>query len=328
MKHEYRTTSTALSVAGLSLTLALGMASAASSAPSATQAGTAAASASTAAQDSASRKAIAEQANAFVTAFDRGDAKALGVFWTTDADYIGPDGRVLRGRDAIVVDYAELFEANKGLKARIEMHSIRFPTPETAIEDGVTTVIGPEGSLPSRTRYTNTLVKRDGQWMLSSVRESDYVPAGNAEHLRTLDWTIGDWLEERSDRGPRAHAIFDWTPDLHYIVVARGVVVGDALLFAGSERIGWDPITQRVRSWSFEADGGFGEGAWTSADGTWIIRSNAVLASGSRMVSTTTVKRVDPVTITWQVTGQSIDGIKVPDSPVVTMKRVHSADAR
>jgi len=266
--------------------------------------------------------ALDDMARAFADAFHRGDAAGLGAFWAPDADYAGPDGRMLRGRDAIVADYTELFEANKGLSLRIEVHSRRFPTADTAIEDGVTSVIGPAGSLPTRTRYTTTFVSRDGKWLISSVREAPYIPPTNAEHLRAIDWTIGEWVQEGDDSGPRAHASFGWTPDGNFIVAQRGVINGDSLLHAGTERVGWDPIAKRVRSWSFESDGGFGEGAWTRNGDIWTIKSNAVLASGSRLRATTVITRVDSNTITWKVTNQDVDGIAIPDSQVVTMKRV------
>ena len=47
----------------------------------------------------------------------------------------------------------------KGLKLRIEMASLKFPTPDTAVEDGTTTVLAPDGTASSRARYSNFFVK-------------------------------------------------------------------------------------------------------------------------------------------------------------------------
>jgi hypothetical protein len=43
----------------------------------------------------------------------------------------------------------------------------------------------------------------------------------------------------------------------------------DAILQHGTQWIGWDPAAKQIRSWSFEADGGYGESVWTKqgADG-------------------------------------------------------------
>jgi hypothetical protein len=47
------------------------------------------------------------------------------------------------------------FAENKGLKLRIDVNSVHFVTPETAIEDGITSVISRDGTPPNQARYTN-----------------------------------------------------------------------------------------------------------------------------------------------------------------------------
>src|SRR5262245_55127495 len=82
------------------------------------------------AEDSDTRQiaAITDSAKSFVEAFHRGDAKAVAAFWMPDGDYVDEHGRVLKGRKAIEDAYAELFAAKKGVKLRIDVASIRFPT--------------------------------------------------------------------------------------------------------------------------------------------------------------------------------------------------------
>ena len=48
---------------------------------------------------------------AFVRAFNAGDAKAVVADWTADGQYTDEDGNVFRGRDAIEKEYARLFTA-------------------------------------------------------------------------------------------------------------------------------------------------------------------------------------------------------------------------
>jgi uncharacterized protein (TIGR02246 family) len=270
----------------------------------------------------ASQAAIAKTAEAFVAAFQKGDANALAAFWTPDGDYADLSGRVLKGRKAITDDFAALFADNKGLKLRIEVASVRFPTPDTAIEDGVTSVLPPDGELPSRARFTNFLVKKDGAWLIASVRESAYIAPNNYEHLRPLEWAIGEWIEDTKE----AHVgrvAFDWSPDQNFIIGMRAVGIKDFLLDNGSQRIGWDPAAKLIHSWSFESDGGFGQGAWKKeSDTKWNITMSSVLRSGSLMTATTIVTRIDADTMTWQTTKQQLDGKALPDSPVVKMKRV------
>src|SRR6516162_2630335 len=115
--------------------------------------------------------ALIKNAQAFVEAFEKGDAKAVAAFWTEDGDYVDLSGRRLQGRPAIEDAFKDFFAENKGLKLRIDVNSVRFVTPDIAIEDGITSLISPDGTSPSHARYTNVHVKKDGQWVLESVRE-------------------------------------------------------------------------------------------------------------------------------------------------------------
>lgn len=123
--------------------IALGSAvflSVASTAPQAAVPATASAPATTKTHDE-----LIARANEFVAAFAKEDAKALAAFWTPDGDYVDLNGRTLSGRDEIAKDFAEVFAENEGLAIRIEVTSIRTPTADTAIEDGVTSVLAPDG---------------------------------------------------------------------------------------------------------------------------------------------------------------------------------------
>src|SRR5437762_12868495 len=70
---------------------------------------------------------VTKTAEAFVEAFHKGDAKAVAALWTPDGDFINENSRVLKGRQAIEDSFAQLFAANKGLKVRIDIASVRFP---------------------------------------------------------------------------------------------------------------------------------------------------------------------------------------------------------
>ena len=103
-------------------------------------------------------------------------------------------------------------------------------------------------------RYTNVHVKKSGQWVLQSVRETPYSAPGNYEHLRGLEWAIGEWVDEEG--GPEIdHATFEWSPDGNFLISTQDVTVRDTLVSRSTEWIGWDPATSQIRSWSFVADG-------------------------------------------------------------------------
>src|ERR1700736_3939556 len=162
------------------------------------------------------KEAIAKQGEAFVEAFHKGDAKAVAAFWAPDGDYIDHTGLELKGRAAIEKALAAMFAANKGLKVRIDGASLRFVTPDVAIEDGTTEVFPPGGGSPSKARFTNVHVKKDGKWLLSSVRESAFVPPGNFRHLSGLAWAIGKWAGE-ADHGVMERLSVAWSDNQNFI---------------------------------------------------------------------------------------------------------------
>lgn len=263
---------------------------------------------------------ITKKAQAFVEAFAKGDANAVAAFWTPDGDYIDLDGHALMGRKAIADHFADFFASNKGLKLRIDVQSMRFPTPDTAIETGTSSVIPADGGPVSRACYTNFLVKKDGEWQLASVRDSDYVPPSQYEHLRPIEWLIGEWVEDTKESHV-GRILFEWTPGQNYIVGSRAVGVGDLLLDNGSERIAWDPAAKSFRSWNFNADGSFSQGSWKSDGDKWVITTSAVLPSGAIATATSILTRVDADNLTLQTKIQK-PGDKTPvDMPVVKMKR-------
>ncbi len=264
--------------------------------------------------------ALAKNAEAFVEAFHKGDAKALAAFWAPDGDYTDQAGRHLKGRGAIEKAFAGFFTEHKGLKLRIDSASLRFVTPDVAIEDGTTAVIPPDGAPPSRVRYAIVHVKKDGQWYLDSVRDSPFVPPSNYEHLRGLEWAIGDWAGN-NDAGEVERLSFAWTENQNFIVASfmttsKNVSVGSAKAW-----IGWDPTAKNVRTWIFDSAGGFGEGSWTQDGKKWALKTTSVLQDGKKAAATYLLALVDADTIALQAKDRSLDGTKLPDTKEVKLKR-------
>ncbi len=265
--------------------------------------------------------AIAKNAEAFVAAFHKGDAKALAAFWTPDGDYTNQTGRHLQGRDAIAKAFSGFFAENKGLQLRIDSLSLRFVTPEVALEDGTTEVIPPDGAPPSRARYTIVHVKRDGQWLLSGVRDASFAPPSNYEHLRGLEWTIGDWAGS-AEPGTVERLAVAWSDNHNFInatftTTAKNISVGSA-----RHCLGWDPEAKQIRSWIFDASGAFGQGSCTHDGKQCVIKTASVLQDGKKATATHIVTRVDADTITLQSRDRGVDGNKLPDTKEVKLKRV------
>jgi uncharacterized protein (TIGR02246 family) len=277
--------------------------------------------ASAANQEMGDKEAIFNNAKGFVDAFEKGDAKAVAAFWAEDGDYVDLDGRHLQGRTAIEDAFKEFFKENKGLKLRIDVKSVRFVTPDVAIEDGTSSVIPPDGAPPNPASYTNVHVKKGGQWVLQSVREAPYTPPGSYEHLHGLDWAVGEWVDEGN--GPEIdHVTFEWSEDGNFLISTQDVTVKDTLVSRATEWIGWDPATSQIHSWSFVADGSVGENTWSADGDQWIIKTNATLPNGKKLAATNIIARKGPDAITWQSKDRTLDGKALPDVAEIKMKRV------
>jgi len=300
-----------LPLAGLVLAATLGLGTSSTSAQPAKAPST----------NAAAEAELVKSAEKFIDAFGKGDARALAGSWNVDGDYTGPTGLRLVGRDAIEKTFGEFFAENKGVTLRIDVAGYRFPTPDVAIEDGTSTLVYPGGIAPSSTRYTNIHVKKDGLWLLESVRTSPYTPPSNHQHLRSLEWLIGEWADDVKD-GEASAISFSWTENQNFLVSHFHTAIKNALVASGTQWIGWDPTAKTVRSWMFESHGGFGSGNWTKEAGKWMIRASTTLPDGKVTTATNIVTRVDANTLTWEVKDRLLDGKPLPEIKPVTMKRV------
>jgi uncharacterized protein (TIGR02246 family) len=120
--------------------------------------------------DPADVKALHELHRAHLAAFNNGDAQAVAAFYARDADRIDTRGQMTKGRAEIEKGAANFFARNKGVKLNASFGTLRFLTPDVAVADRTGEVTpAPEGG-PSKVHATVIYVKRDGKWMITSVR--------------------------------------------------------------------------------------------------------------------------------------------------------------
>lgn len=267
------------------------------------------------------KAAIARNAEAFVAAFHKGDAPALAAFWTPDGDYTTVAGRRLKGRDEIEKSYRSFFSEHQNLKVRIESESLRFIAPDVAIEEGTSEVFSPDGGPPSRARFKNIHVRKNDRWFLSSVVDSVLAPPSNFEHLSSLQWAIGHWAS-LSEKGVAERVSWSWTANRNFIVGSFSTTFNSASLRGARHWIGWDPTTQRIRSWIFDDSGAFGEGVWSRNGDKWTVRTSSVLQDGRKATATFVVAPINADTIFLQIRERSVDGRPLPDIGELQLKRV------
>jgi len=267
-----------------------------------------------------SEAAIRESAPAYVRAFNAHDSKALADQWSPEAVYINrSSGEEVVGREAIAAQFDALFQAQPDLKLDVSVESIRFLSPNVAVEQGTSTFLTPK-SEPEKIDYTAVYVKREGKWLLDRVTDdaSDNV-ASHYEQLKAIEWLVGKWV----DQDEQARVEFDchWSKNQNFLVRSFSVDVDDRIDMSGMQVIGWDAAAKRIRSWTFDSDGGFAEATWTHRGDRWFITNTGMLADGRRTSMINVVKPVDDTSFTWRTIERTAGGELLPNIDEVTIVR-------
>jgi hypothetical protein len=169
--------------------------------------------------------------------------------------------------------------------------------------------------------YSAVHVKRDGQWLLDRVSESDapVPPPSNYEHLKELEWMVGSWVDR--DENATIQTDCEWAKNKNFMTRSFAVVIGDQVDMAGMQIIGWDPAAKQIRSWVFDSDGGFGEGKWTHTGDKWFIQAAGTLADGRQTSATNVMRYIDDDSLTWQSINREVDGELLPNVDEVLIVR-------
>ncbi len=278
---------------------------------------------STRADQVADEAAIREAVTAYVTAFNARDAKALAARWSDHAVYQNPvTGEEVTGRKAIEQQFASILEELKDGKLSVNVNSIRFVSPSVAVEEGTAQVVG-TNSEPEISEYSAVHVKQGDKWLLDRVTEKESITTpSHYEQLKPLEWLIGSWVDE--DDEARVETTCQWAKNQNFITRSFTIDLANEPPISGVQFIGWDASLGKIRSWTFDSDGGVVDGTWSNKDGSWIVESSAVLPDGRKASSINIMKVLDDKTVSWQITGRDIDGEIQPSLPEVKITRVAS----
>jgi uncharacterized protein (TIGR02246 family) len=261
--------------------------------------------------------AIKKAGQSFLKAYLAGDAKAMAAHWTENGEYYTDNGTILRGRAEIQQSYTDLFAKTKPYpEAAIEVTSIRFPSKDTAIEEGYFKVrTGKEAPITSK--YSVLHVREGGKWLMAVVREWP----SEGVSLRDLEWLIGTWEAKRDNTDVRT--TYEWWGDKTFIRVKISVKRKDSAI-EGFQMIGKDRSTGQLRSWTFDPDGSFSEATWSRDGKKWLLDAAAVMEDGSVQAATNIITRIDDDTFTFQSVMRSVDGEDDDDIAPVRVTRVKS----
>jgi uncharacterized protein (TIGR02246 family) len=264
--------------------------------------------------------AIRASVAAYVVAFNKGDAKAIAAKWSPDAVYTNRvTGDQVTGRAQIEQELVAIFKDSKDSKVEVDVTSVRFMSPSVAVEKGIARVLR-AGAEPDETVYSSVYVKAGGSWLLDHMSEEPKaVFRSNYQHLKDLQWMIGTWVDQ--DDNSRIETTSTWTKNQNFITRKFAISVEGQSELSGVQVIGWDPVAEKIRSWVFDSDGGFGNSTWKKKDNKWVVNSSAVLSDGRKSSAVKVLTIVDDKTITMQATGRTLDGNILPNIEPIKLTR-------
>ncbi len=267
------------------------------------------------------KAAVMANDRAYEAAYAKGDVKALGEFFTEDAEFTTSDGRTFSGRAAIEESTRTAFLTNKGAKLAIALDSVRVLGPEAVLEKGSTTVTAKSGET-SGALYTAIYVKKDGKWKMSDLVETPLPEETPHDQLSELAWLIGEWEEADKTTDVTVHSQYVWAKGGNFITRNITVKRGGDVTLEGWQIIGWDPVQENIRTWTFDGEGGFAEGVFTRDGNRWLLRETGVTPDGSRTAADNTYTKLSDDRLTWESNNRALDGDPQPGIGRIEINRV------
>ncbi|HEY2838687.1 MAG TPA: DUF4440 domain-containing protein [Pirellulales bacterium] len=268
--------------------------------------------------DDAAIAAIRKSEEQVVAAFNAGKPDDISAMFLAKGELIDEEGTVYQGPQEIKDLLVAFFKNFPGAKLAIKVESIRLVGP-VAIDEGTRTMTTADGAVKSQFRYLAVWAKGENGWQLASFRDfsDDPVPTPR-ENLQPLAWLIGDWINEGED-GKVAIA-YRWSEDKNFLLGEFIMTPADGAPRKSSQRIGWDPSVGKIRSWLFDSDGGFAEGAWTLVEDGVVIKSSSVNPDGSTASATMNITAKDKDHYTIEGTDRIV-GDDLEDDFKITVTR-------
>lgn len=263
-------------------------------------------------------KQIRESVVAFVEHYNAHDADKLTALFAPDARMTFRDGTAANGATEIKQSFVDAFAQTPKTAISVVVDSIKLLTPAVAVEEGVTNLFPDGETLTTQSRYTVLHLKRDDRWLMESVRVAGEESLSAYGELQSLEWLVGEWIDEGRDEVVEAK--FRWDDNKSFLIEEFQVIREGAVVLKGTQRIGWDPQARQIRSWVFDDAGGFGEAVWTPVDEAWVCKGKGVGSDGTAASATRTLTRDTADRVTWTATDR-LDGDEPLPDLVVTMVR-------
>jgi hypothetical protein len=226
---------------------------------------------------------------------------------------------VLKGRKEIEGRYQKQFDEWGNARVDNQVQSLEFPSETKAIALGLATVTTSKTPL-LKLNYRAVFEKNGEGWQLVALSDAaERAAPSHYEHLKDLEWLVGDWVDE--DSNTKIETKGSWDPYKNFILQDFTVTVLNQVELKGKQIIGWDPIAKQIQSWVFDSDGGRGTGKWSKQKDNWVVESLFISPDGKKGSSTNVYSKITPQSYTWESQGREIQGELLPNLAPVTVHR-------
>jgi uncharacterized protein (TIGR02246 family) len=258
--------------------------------------------------------------------FNAGKAEEVAAMFLASGELIDEEGTVYQGREQIQELLSAFFERFPGAKLTLDIESIR-PVGPVAIEEGVRSMTDKDGVERSHFRYIAVWARGDDGWRLASFRDFPDDPAPTPhDRLQAVAWLVGDWVNEGAEG--RVAIQYRWSDDQNYLLGDFQILSADGEIRKSSQRIGWDPSTGKIRSWLFDADGGFAEGVWTVLEDGAVVKSSSVNPDGVAASATLKFTLVDKDRFTIAGVDRVVGDVLEDDFEITVVRRPPAAEKK
>jgi uncharacterized protein (TIGR02246 family) len=265
-------------------------------------------------------KAVAREAEATAKAFNAADAAALGGLFLESGELVDEQGVVHTGRPAITELFKEFFAKFPQAVLEMQPTSVRPVGESLAVEEGERRITASAGAAVAQVHYVVVRSKQGDRWPIASYHEfaDDPLPTPR-EILQSAAWLVGDWVDE-SPEG-RTAITFRWSDDNNFLLGDYEMTGPDGSASRSTQRIGWDPVSGQLRSWTFDSDGGFSVGEWNAVEEGWAVKSEATMPDGTTGSATMTIAPKDADHFIVRATDRIVGGVEEPDFEVTIARR-------
>lgn len=268
------------------------------------------------------KEQVKKRLQEFTENVNQNKVDALPTFWTENARLIKPTtGEMLKGKEEIGKYLQQRAQEIKerNLKFNFRAEKVTFPAPNKAIVEGVIEITDKDGLIQRNARKID-LMNQNGKWYIDELREIEVAPPPPVfAHLKELEWLIGSWKDQDEDVSITFST--KWDKFKNFLIQHYKMEIYDLEVLEGVQIIGWNPLRERIQSWVFDSDGGYGTGVWFKKDKDWIVTMHYVLSDGNQGTATNIYSNINNRSYTYSSINRNINAEPLDDiKPVTVMK--------